>query len=358
VKKIIAVTFTVLLASAIIFGGCAGPAEDPTNPGEPNAKVITWRYTAWDPPFDTFSIDAEKWADELEEATDGRLKINFYWSESLVKMPGMFDAISSGTADVGNAVLSMFPEHFPMGRVCNLVFVYKDQPQTGQTWMALLNKYEEMRDELLPTRVIRFQAPPPEDLLLKKKAVHTMEDLKGMKIATTSPEAIKALQILGAVPVPINMTERYHALETGVIDGTGDEWNSIFLWKLYEVGKHITVNVGMRGRGFPTLLNIQSYNKLPEDIQQIFDELTDPMEQTILFNNNHVEFIKESEQKVREHFELVGNPPPYVLPDAERERWKDLTWSVNEDYIAELEAKGLPGRAFVEDALAFAEQYK
>ena len=132
----------------------------------------------------------------------------------------------------------------------------------------------------------------------------------------------------------------------------------IFLWKLYEVCKHITVNVGMRGRGFPTLLNIESYNNLPEDVQKIFDELTDPMEQTMLVNNNHVEFVKGSEQKIREHFELVGNDPPYVLPEDERQAWKDKVWSVNEDYIAELEAEGLPGRAFVEDALAFAEQFK
>jgi len=348
--------------SAFIFGGCGPAAEEgtsnttPTTP--PTAKPVEWRFTTWDPPFDIFSVERVSWAKRLEEATNGRLKITFYFSESLVKMPGMFDAIVSGTADVGNASTSMFPERFKLTRVQNLLFVYKSQPQTGQTMMALYNKYPELRNEFTPTKVIWWNAPPPEDIATKDKQVKTAEDLEGLKIASTSAQAVKGLTLLGAVPVPVIVTEKYQALETGIVDGTADDWNAIYLWKLYEVTKYRTDNVKMAGRGFPTLVNPNSYDKLPADLKQAFDQVTDPMEMTIRVNQAHVDFTNESIAKIKEFDAQVGNPEWYVLPDTERDRWREITKSVNEDYIKELNAAGLPGDAFVAEALALAEQYK
>jgi len=60
VKRIILVTFTVLLASAIIFGGCAKPAEEapttPTTPAAPPVKRIEWRCTCFIPPGEMVAL--------------------------------------------------------------------------------------------------------------------------------------------------------------------------------------------------------------------------------------------------------------------------------------------------------------
>jgi len=367
-KRIILVTSTVLLVFAIIFGGCAKPAEEapttPTVPTEPTAptapvKRIEWRYESFVPPFDCFSVDAVDWADDLEEATGGRMRITFYFAESLVKMVGEFDAVASGTCDMGTPSCSMTPERLPLGTAApGILFAYTHQTQEGKTFVDLVNKYKEFRDELLPTRVAWWQAPPPDNLIIStKKQVKTMEDLKGMKIRMTAPELIKAYKLLGAVPTTIAVPELYHALETGVVDASSSEPNELYLWKNYETTKYRTVTGGTRGRGFPTLVNIESYNKLPEDVRRIFDEQTDMLERTISINEGHERFIQESLQKVLEYDKKVGNPPWYVLPEAERERWKQVCQPVNEETIKWLEAKGLPGRAFVEDAIALAKQY-
>lgn len=354
-KQIIAVTLTVLLVSAVIFGGCAAPAEE--TPTAPEVKPIEWRCSSFVPPFDCFSVDMVEWAEQLEEKTNGRLKITFYFSESLVKLKGEWDAVASGTCDMGTPSVSGFPERFPLNRVAGILFVYMDQPQTGYTMVSLYNKYEEFKEEMLPCRLLWFNSPAPEDIFTKDRQVKTMEDFKGLKIGTTAAEAIKALSLMGAVPVTIPTTEKYHALETGVLDGVADDWNAIYLWKMYEVTKYRTDMVRMKGRGFPVVMNLESYSELPEDIRQILDEHTPLVETTLARANGHVTFQNNAIKEILAYDEEVGNPPTYVLPEAERERLYEKCSSINEEYINELEEKGLPGRAFVEDAIALAKEY-
>jgi TRAP-type C4-dicarboxylate transport system substrate-binding protein len=360
VKRIIAITLTVLLVSAVIFSGCAGPAEPttPTTPTEPEVKPIEWRYESFVPPSDCFSIDAVEWAEGLEEATDGRLKMTFFFAQSLVKLQGEFDAVVSGTCDMGTPVPYYTPERLPLSSAAIVtLFAYTHQVQEGKTYCALVDKYKELRDEFLPTRVAWWQAPPPDSLIISNKQVKTMEDLKGLKMRISSAQLVKAYKLMGAAPVVIPVPDVYHALETGVVDAASSEPNEFYLWKNYETTKYRTVVGGTAGRGFPTLVNINSYNKLPEDIRQLFDEHTDMWERTIFINEGHEEFIKESLGKILEYDSKAGNPPWYVLPDAERERWKQAAQPVNEETIAGLEEKGLPAREFVEDAIAFGEQF-
>jgi TRAP-type C4-dicarboxylate transport system substrate-binding protein len=364
VKRIILVTLTVLLVSAIIFGGCAKSAEEtpttPTEPTEPTtpAKTIEWRFASFIPPFDIYATEAEKWADELEKETGGRMKISFYFAESLVKMPGLHDAISAGTADVGQFSAAAFPARFPLAQVFNLAMIYNNAPQAGQSAMAMINKYGEIQDEFYPMRVIWYQGPGPTELQTKDVPIRTMEDLKGLKIRASGNTATDALLLLGASPVYISSGEVYQALETGVIDGDLTDWNAAFIWKIHEVTKYRTDNVAMNMNTYPTTMNIASYDKLPEDIKSAFDKVTDPMALTRACNEGFVGYSAESIKSLKEFDEKVGNPEWDVLTEAEHERWREAAWPVNEAWVEEVEAKGLPGTAMLEDAIAFAEQYK
>jgi TRAP-type C4-dicarboxylate transport system substrate-binding protein len=362
VKRIILVALTVLLVSVIVFGGCTKQAEEtPTTPAEPEVKTIKWRLSCFIPPSEMVALITKDWIKDVEEATDGRLVITDYWAESLVKYIGEFDAVAAGTADIAMpSCASIGPQRFPLGRFGNLVFVYSSIPQVAQTVLALLDEYEEFRDEFLPTRPLWWNCVPGDCLLIStKKPVHTMEDIQGMKICSTSAEIIRGLELMEAVPLSIGTGDRYSALETGVLDASLEEWNFTWIWKLHEVTKYRTyIPEWFRARNYPSLVNIESYNRLPEDVRQILDEVTDAKAMSMHIAESMVEFNLGSMQNVIEFDEKVGNPPYYTLPQDELERWKEATLQVNEAYIEELESKGLPGRAFVEDAIAFAEQYK
>ena len=356
VKRIILVTLTVLMVSAIIFGGCAKPAEEaPTTPTAPAEKPIEWRFCSFDPPQGMIAKPTIAWIKELEEATDGRMKINPYWSESLVKVAGLFDAVASGTADIGHIVTGPIAERVSLTALSNLPAIFETPHQTGQTMMALFNKYEEMREQFAPTKVVWFTNPGPVDIY-SNRPVHTLEDLKGLKIACTAKYEVLSWEALGGTVVPISSVEKYHALETGIIDAGSGDWMELWVWKLYEVTKYRTGNTTGLIKGAPTAMNIESYNKLPEDIKRIFDEVTAPM--TKLANESYEKDYFELVEEIREFDKKVGNPEFYYLPAAEKAKWAEVLQPVNLEWVKENEAKGYPAGAILEDAIAFAEQYK
>ena len=357
-KRIIAIILTVLLVSAVIFGGCAKPVEEtPTTPTEPEVKPIEWRFASFVPPSDVYSQEQEAWGKRLEEATGGRVRITYYWAESLIKIPGLFDAITSGTCDLAMMVPMYTPERLPLSPVTSLPMMFRSSPQAAQTWLALYNKHKVLRDELYPAKALWAQNPGATNIS-SKRPVQTVEDFKGLKIRTTSKHEIAAYTLLGATPVPVTSGERYHALETGIVDATSDDFNAVWIWRLHEVTKYRTDNINMQYHTTPVVMNSGSYDKLPEDIRQIFDELTDSMEQTKSIAEHFEQFQAGTTEKVKEFDKKVGNPPFYVLPEAERQRWIDIIHPVIEEWASEMEAKGLPGKALVDDMIAIAEQYE
>ena len=362
-KRVILIMLSVLMICSIVFGGCGKPAEEtPTTPTTPEVETISWRWTSFSPYPGNFPPFYEAWAKELEEASGGRLKITFYWAESLVKLAGAFDAVASGTADIGDLSVGMYPDRFPLVIGFSLPVGFESSVQTGQTVIAMFNKYKELRDAFLPTRVLWWHAVGPRLNIVSKRPVQTVEDLKGLKIATTSKYEIAVWNKLGAVPVPILSTEQYQALQTGIIDASGGDWNQMYLWRYYEVTKYRTdTGFGNMG-GYPALINIDSYNKLPADIKQEFDTLTDPMKMTVhMCKDSWMEYVfgpSGSIEKMKEFDRKQGNPEWYVLPAAEQDKILKAIWPINDQWISEMEAKGLPGKAFVDDLVAFAKQYK
>ena len=214
-----------------------------------------------------------------------------------------------------------------------------------------------MRDQFLPCRVAWLQTPGPFEIT-SKIPVRTMEDLKGLKIQTGMKYEMLAFEKLGAVPVPVHVTEAYQALETGVVEAAYLDFNAQFIWRLHEVTQYRIGNTLGMMTFMPTIISIDSYDNLPSDIKQKYDELTDPATYTNAANEAFMGFWAESIEEMKEYDKTVGNPDFYYLPKEEHDRWAEAIWPVNEEWVAENVAKGYPAEEMLDDTVAFAGQYK
>lgn len=365
-KRTIIVMATVLLIIGIMFVGCGKPVKEtpitpitPITPTEPveEVKPIEWTFVSFIPPFDIYATEAEAWAKRMEEATGGRFKVNFYWAESLVKLTGLFEAVAAGTADVATHPLAPWPERLSLIWIGTLPGIFDNAPQAGKVGIALFDKYEELRTQLLPCRLMWLQTPGPFEIS-SKRPVHTMEDFSGLKISTGQKYEMLAFEALGAVPIPVHPTEVYHALETGVIDACCLDFNGQFIWRLYEPTQYRTGNTLGLMSFMLTTMNIASYDNLPADIKQEFDRLTDPTACTNAANGAFVGFAAGTLEEMKAHDMELGNPEIYYLPAEEHARWVETIRPVTEVWVEENEARGYPARAMLEDAVSFAEQYK
>ncbi len=361
-KRIIAITLTILLVSGIFLVGCGEKTPAPTTgttptPAAPAAKPIEFRWASFIPPFDVYSQQADAWAKRLSEASNGRVKVTFYWAESLVKAPDLLDATIAGTIDFAQTDPYWTPEKLSMAMVTGIPMLFDRSSQAGQSAIALYNKYKELRDQFYPTKVICWQVPGPTNLSSTKVPIKTLADVKGLRIWGTGWNETEVVKAIGGVPVNVPPGERYTALERGVADATVDDFNAIWAWKVHEVTKYRTDGLRFNMRSTPWIMNVDSYNKLPADLKTIFDKVTDPMEMSRTANLAYEKWQEETNVLLKEWDKKAGNEW-YVVPDAERGAWLEKIKLVQDTWVNQLEAKGLPGKAFFEDAKAFAKQYK
>jgi C4-dicarboxylate-binding protein DctP len=108
----------------------------------------------------------------------------------------------------------------------------------------------------------------------KKRAIKTVADFDGLKIRVPDAQEVfhRMENALGANPQGIAQAETYSALKTGVVDGTTAPPSDLWDRRQYEVLDWITIDAHATGPD-PLMVNLAWYERLPPDLQKIFDEV-------------------------------------------------------------------------------------
>jgi TRAP-type C4-dicarboxylate transport system substrate-binding protein len=112
---------------------------------------------------------------------------------------------------------------------------------------------------------------PPANQLISKTPIRTLADFKGKKVRTI-PAYNNLIKSLGAEPISLPSADLYQSLQKGIIDAAITGANDFVGLKLIEVAKYYTaLNLGNTAHP-QKVFNIDSWNKLPPDIQKIFTD--------------------------------------------------------------------------------------
>ena len=124
------------------------------------------------------------WVKQVEEATKGRVKIEVFPSQTLIKGIDMWKGVSSGIADIGWCVQGYWPEQTPLSDVMSLPFLpIKTAEQGSEVLWKLYEKYPSIQKEYGAIQPLVLHTTSPNFLITAKKQVKTLEDMKGLKIA-------------------------------------------------------------------------------------------------------------------------------------------------------------------------------
>jgi tripartite ATP-independent transporter DctP family solute receptor len=100
-----------------------------------------------------------------------------------------------------------------------------------------------------------------------KHAVHSPDDMKGLKIRVMSnPVYIALMDSFGALPTPMSFSELYTALQQGVVDGQENPIATIYENKLYEIQKYLTLTNHVYGCS-SLVMSEDYYQSLPDDVR-------------------------------------------------------------------------------------------
>lgn len=177
--------------------------------------------TRWDLPSgygpNTFQVQNLQWfADEVERATSGRLKITLHPGASLYKANEIKRAVQTGQTQAGEFILSGFANENPLFGIDAIPFLATTYPQARK----LDQVSRPALDQLLGRQGMRllYTVPWPGQSLYSKRPVSSLADLRGTKMRAYNPATTRIAELVGAQPVTIQLAELPQALATGGID--------------------------------------------------------------------------------------------------------------------------------------------
>lgn len=373
-RKLLFVSLLALLVVGLLLSGCSSSPTSAPPPTSSAAASTTstsastspssagqaeWELKAilQQPNTNTAYTDGMvPYAQSIEQATHGRVKIDIYGGESVAKLADQADAIQNGIADMGWTVAAMTPGRFPITETLGLPFFGVNTAAQGS--LALWGLYEAMPDqfdgpgkEYSQVKLLSFASSGASELHTNKP-VRTPADIKGMKIGITGDPVIKTLEAMGAVPVPIGIGDYYTSLQKGVVDGVFVDYLGYTARKLYEVAKY-TTEVHLSDTPFPIIMNLNTWNSFPKDVQDEIMSVSGAKAAQTISANVWDAGIKAGRAQIAN----MQGQTIITLTDQEAQEWQSYAVPIQQQYVQTLNSKGLPGQQIYDTLKAQIAKY-
>ncbi len=214
------------------------------------------------------------WADKVEKASNGRLILDYVGGPEVI--PG-FDqpyAVRMGTIDAVFYIAwgytkPLVPEAWASG--------LSQYPAWEEREMGIDDLWDEISQKRLNSKYIgRFESIFEFFNLFSNVEIKSIEDFKGLTFRAM-PLYVPFMESMGMSPVIMPAPDMYTAMERGVIDGLMFPKDDMVGFALHEVTKY-RIDPGLGQTDLATLINLDVWNKIPKDLQDILLETMAEME--------------------------------------------------------------------------------
>jgi TRAP-type C4-dicarboxylate transport system substrate-binding protein len=196
--------------------------------------------------------------EKLVELSGGDLTVKVHFGGSLVKGgPPQYGALLQGVSDLAFSLPGFSGPKFPFSNTVTIPGITQNaEDATNKLWNAM----DVIKTEY-DAKIIALWAVDPK-ILLTKKPIRTLEDLKGMKIRVTSKLDETYVNKLGAVSVASGITVVHQNFTNGVIDGVTLGATGIRAFKLHEPAEYVTTNLPPSMAPIYVLMNQEKFESL------------------------------------------------------------------------------------------------
>jgi len=354
-RKALCIAIAVLFAIAMLLSGCGGgsaqTSSDPGTEATDDGKIYKLTFAGFfaaNSPWHTTVF--QPWAAEIEKNTNGRVIIEDYPGSALLPIGKIYDGTVIGTIDMGFDSLSLVDGRFP---VCDLLSKPGHPLASGECASRV---FQDMIDILqlaeLQDAVILFTMASGPGNFHTDKPIRKLEDLAGMEIRCIGADA-PCVTALGAKPVSMSHADSYDALQKGIINGSLGHNDILPAWHIAEVTDYTTITPFLYNSTFTLTINPDVWNSLPADIQEGIKKASEK-----IFEERSVHFMDEEAVKGIDYAlqEASGHEIIHLSPEEEA-RWIEKVSFILDDYVEELNQKGLPGTQAKELMFELAEKY-
>ena len=188
----------------------------------------------------------------------------------------MVQQVSRGSlhfANVASGVLASL--YYPELGIVDLPYLYRSRAHFRAAMDPADPYISKLLDDIAEETGVRVLSLHPygfRSLTTKGRAVHTPDDMKGLRIRTMEvvPHQ-QMMQAMGATPVPIPYLELYTSLQTGVVDGQENTPSNVLMQKFFQVQDHMTMTQQVMTVG-AVITNEEWWQSLSDEQRREFRE--------------------------------------------------------------------------------------
>jgi len=315
------------------------------------ADKVTWTWSLYGPPR-AATVTFEHLAKVAKEKSGGNFVINLKYNEQLGEAKDFLDGLKVDAYQGAFVAYSYAPAKTPLQGVLDMPFlpipdlVSQERVQDGyQAWKPVAEELARWNAQHFMTLLL-----PQYEFMGTGKPPRNLEDWKGMRVRALGGLG-EAMKLLGAVPTSVSAPEVYTALERGMFQAASFPFTYSFTaYKLHEVSKWYTLGMQLGVVHNSVVLSQSAWKALPDEYKKILEDARP--EAYRLQREAYVEADKKSfplfEKRKLEVIKVTPEMRDKLIAAAGQPVW--------DQWVAEAEKKGLPGKEALERVLSLAKQ--
>ena len=309
------------------------------------AGKITWNFGSSISASHPTNVRMREAADRIFKATDGYLEIRCFPDGALGGDTEMLSQVRLGAIQMMDMSALNLSTLVPLASLPDVGFAFGDYKDV---WPAMDGGLGDVVRAGITSRGLHpFQKVFDNgfrQITTKSHPIQTPDDMRGLKLRVpTSPMLVSMFATLGASPTPLNFSEVYTSLQTGVVDGQENPLLILETSKLYEVQKYCAIT-RHAWDGHWIIANPSAYAKLPSRVQAVIDR---ELERAALDERADVQRMDESLQSQPSKHGLSFNVPDHAAMKAAllkggfykqwRSKFGEKPWRTLEQAVGPLE---------------------
>ncbi|MEO6985292.1 MAG: TRAP transporter substrate-binding protein [Paralcaligenes sp.] len=214
---------------------------------------------------------SKRFAELVDKKLPGHFKFQLYPNGQLGTEKSELEQIQLGDLDMANLVTPITEADRRM-EIFDLPFLFKDRDHARRALTPELRKeMAESVEKRIGAVVLGIYENGFRDVISRRKIVEP-SDMKGLKIRLSGGRLRQDLfKSFGANPTPIDWTEVYTALQTGVVDGAEAAIYGFYEAHLYRIMPHISLTNHAYGSSY-LVVSKPFWQKLTPEEQKVFRE--------------------------------------------------------------------------------------
>lgn len=325
--------------------------EEVTPPAE---EPILLTYGSFVSSTHYMSLADVEWQQWITDESGGIVQWQNYFGGTVVTLEDGMNQIASGVVDLGNATPTLSPGYDLTNNTGSFLCGISDRTKYRQAAAEIEEQFPEILAEVTTKNLVplgTFGLQERFALATVSVPIHTLADVVGLQMRAVGIHTDFAY-LLGCTPVGMPIGDTVVSLEKHIVDGTFlSSRESLKSFGLADVVNYVTWLNYYHGGVLPCrVMNLDSWNRLPADIQQIFIDSIPVLESL------NDEYSDIEAQAGLDYAEQMG-VQFFELSSQDQATFSDIIQDALMIIVDQLDDKGLPGTEIYNACLALNEKY-